>query len=134
MAGLVNYVNVEIDDLYLNIEKHIAFKMEHAILSSTLFTAINQSLPFISSRRRENLSLHECQQRHSIGRTQNLFRDKFLEIIISIGPISLVQLISENETRDMVVLPCRTYIDISCHLSAGCVSLKVEVNIIIESI
>jgi hypothetical protein len=62
MTGIVNYVNVEIDDLYLNIEKHIAFKMEHAILSSTLFTAINQSSPFISSIRRENLSLHECQQ------------------------------------------------------------------------
>lgn len=55
--------------------------------------------------------------------------------MVKIGKISVVQKEEEEETLDMLSLPTGGQVAVSCHLSAGCVTLKdVDVNTRVDSL
>ncbi|RCI07326.1 hypothetical protein CU098_003728 [Rhizopus stolonifer] len=136
MAGLANYVDFELDGFQLDIEKHASFSIQHTNFSSVLFAAVDLPSSASNSRAKRSPSLHASHQRHSIKRAEHLFKEKFLEIVINTGPISLVQQLSaENKTKDIISMPSGVRIAVSCHLSAGCVTLKdVDANTIVDTI
>lgn len=134
MAGLANYVDFQMDNFTMSIEKDVRFHVQHTNFSSVLFAAVNLPSPS-NNRGKRTLSLHASHQRHSIKRAQHLFKEKFLEIVINTGPISLVFLETTATTSETISLPSGIHIAVSCHLSAGCVTLKdVDANAIIETI
>ncbi|KAI9257424.1 golgi-body localization protein domain-containing protein [Sporodiniella umbellata] len=134
MAGLANYVDFEMDGFQLDIENQASFTIQNTNFSSVLFAAVD--LPSSASRDlpKRSPSLHTSHQRHSIKRAQHLFKEKFFEIVISTGPIALVQLSAENKAEDIVTMPSGVRIAVSCHFSAGCVTLKdVNANTIVDT-
>ncbi|KAG0748764.1 hypothetical protein G6F23_001619 [Rhizopus arrhizus] len=136
MAGLANYVDFEMNSLQFDVEKYATFTIQHTNFRSVLFAAVDLPSAPSNSRGKRSLSLHASHQRHSIKRAEHLFKEKFLEIVITSGPISLVQIASaENETENIVNLPSGMHIAVSCHFSAGCVTLKdVDANTMIETV
>ncbi|KAI8337476.1 golgi-body localization protein domain-containing protein [Chlamydoabsidia padenii] len=133
MAGLANYVDVQLDGLQVIVEQTNVLKIDTINLSSILFAAMVQptlptetnnsnnttttSAPSVST---ETDSPHQFlnagHQRHSLKRAQHLFKEKFFEIILQLGPISIGD--------QGLLLPQGGRIAISCHLSAGCLTLK----------
>jgi hypothetical protein len=152
MAGLANYVDLQVDNFNLEIEKQAVIKVHHVNFSSILFANVtlppltcnsvpnsvpsspNASIENFHQHLTEGLSkLHSSYQRHSLKRAQHLFREKFFEITVKIGTISVVGMNNEEkvsqECLEMLTLPTGGQIAVSCHLSAGCVTLKdVDVN------
>lgn len=152
MSGLANYVDVQIDKLSIDIEQHASIKVENINFSSTLFADVtlsrgsnstsnipNSSVPSSPLEQQCNhildendrFSMKSSYQRHSLKRAQHLFKEKFFEIMVNMGKVSIVG--GENsqtpELMDMLALPSGGEIVISCHLSAACVTLKdIDVN------
>jgi hypothetical protein len=125
MAGLANYVDVKIDNFNLEIEQKAVLNFKHFEFSSVLFAAVTLHERKNSSLNKRHLSLHARHQRHSLKRAEHLFKEKFFEITVKVGPISL----SGINSSEMVSLPMGGQVAISCHLSAGCLTLKdVDVN------
>ncbi|KAI7900356.1 golgi-body localization protein domain-containing protein [Cokeromyces recurvatus] len=108
MAGLANYVDVQVNNFILDIENS-SISIEHINFSSILYATI-------SSSTRSSVQY----QRHSLKRAQHLFKEKSFEITIRLGPIT----VGSNHLNDMLVLPSGGHLTVSCHLSAGCVKLK----------
>ncbi|KAI8074507.1 golgi-body localization protein domain-containing protein [Gongronella butleri] len=129
MAGLANYVDLQATSLRFAIEGTAMFQMHDASLSSILFAAVHApdtpiavDEPLLSP-----FSLNANHERHSLKRAQHLFKEKFFEIIVAMGPIT----IGPHALR----FPQGGRIAISCHLSAGCVTLKdVDVSVQIDDI
>lgn len=153
MAGLANYVDLQVDNFQLEVEQKAVVKLEYLNFSSVLFanvtipsnetlshsapTSPNASSEHFHNRLPEGVSsLHASYQRHSLKRAQHLFKEKFFEIMVKIGKISVVQKEEEDEaTLDMLSLPTGGQVAVSCHLSAGCVTLKdVDVNTRVDSL
>lgn len=150
MAGLANYVDIQVQDFKLDIEQQAKIKVQHVIFSSVLFA--NVTIPNTSSacnsvpnsvpsspnpfmNNFDSLSerlttLHSSYQRHSLKRAQHLFKEKFFEIMLKIGTISFITTSSEeDQSIETLTIPAGGQIVVSCHLSAGCVTLKdVDVN------
>ncbi|KAI8057401.1 golgi-body localization protein domain-containing protein [Thamnidium elegans] len=143
MAGLANYVDVQVQDFKLNIEQQAEIKVQHVNFSSVLFAnvtipsstcnSVPNSVPSSPNPSIDNFhtlserltTLHSSYQRHSLKRAQHLFKEKFFEIMVKVGTISL----TTPERIEMLTLPSGVQIDVSCHLSAGCVTLKdVDIN------
>ncbi|KAI9472413.1 MAG: golgi-body localization protein domain-containing protein [Benjaminiella poitrasii] len=122
MAGLANYVDVQIDNFVLDVEE-TSFSIEHINFSSVLFA--NMTPHSSNEQLKENIS---SIQHHSLKRAQHLFKEKFFEIMVSLGPISIIdkQRSSDKsfDITEMLTLPSGGSVTISCHLSAGCVTLK----------
>ncbi|CAO3578004.1 unnamed protein product [Absidia cylindrospora] len=137
MAGLANYVDVQLDGLQVVIEATDVLKIDTVNLSSILFAAVDQQTHPVdtnndinsdstpSSTNSPGITLETDQphqflnaghQRHSLKRAQHLFKEKFFEIILQVGPISIGE--------QGLLLPQGGRIAISCHLSAGCLTLK----------
>lgn len=147
MAGLANYVDFQVDNFSLDIEQQAEIKVHDVIFSSVLFANVTipssaaQSAPnsvptspipaadsFNNLAERLN-SLHSCYQRHSLKRAQHLFKEKFFEIIVKMGTITVTRGSVTLEPAEILTFPTGGQIDVSCHLSAGCVTLKdVDVN------
>ncbi|KAI8882880.1 hypothetical protein K501DRAFT_185718 [Backusella circina FSU 941] len=132
MAGLANYVDVQIDNFNLEIEQQAVLNIKHFQFSSVLFAAVTLQTGYMNGKnaasRHSRLSLHSRHQRHSLKRAEHLFKEKFFEITVKVGPISFSSLQSAEKTN-MLALPMGGQVAISCHLSAGCVTLKdVDVN------
>lgn len=147
MAGIANYVDLQVDNFHLEIEKQAAIKVHHVNFSSILFAnvtlptasacnSVPNSVPSSPNASMENFhqhlteglsKLHAGYQRHSLKRAQHLFKEKFFEIMVKIGTVSFVDM--KEEEDEMLTLPTGGQIAVSCHLSAGCVTLKdVDVN------
>ncbi|KAI8100069.1 golgi-body localization protein domain-containing protein [Halteromyces radiatus] len=146
MAGLANYFDVQINGLLLAIENKNVFKIDHINLSSILFAAVVQQNK--NSQQNNDIEYHTPSsssiyddsdidqhhpflnaghQRHSLKRAQHLFKEKFFEIILQLGPISI-----GNQGLE---LPQGGRIAISCHLSAGCLTLKdVDTSLHVDSL
>lgn len=143
MAGLANYVDVQVQDFKLNIEQHAELKVHNVNFSSVLFAnvtipsstsnSVPNSVPSSPNPSVDNFrtlserltTLHSSYQRHSLKRAQHLFKEKFFEIMVKVGTISL----TTPERIEMLTLPSGVQIEVSCHLSAGCVTLKdVDIN------
>lgn len=148
MAGLANYVDLQIDNFQLEIEQKAVVKLQYLNFSSVLFanvtipsnetsghsapTSPSASNEYFHNRLPEGISsLHASYQRHSLKRAQHLFKEKFFEIMVKIGTITVVQ----KEEEDLLSLPTGGQVAVSCHLSAGCVTLKdVDVNTRVDSL
>ncbi|GAN03499.1 conserved hypothetical protein [Mucor ambiguus] len=135
MSGLANYVDVQIDALSVDIEDHASIKVHNISFSSILFadvtlprgantaasmpcSPLEQQHPILDEG--DRFSMRSSHQRHSLKRAQHLFKEKFFEIMVNMGKISVVG----RENVDMLTLPSGGEIVISCHLSAACVTLK----------
>jgi hypothetical protein len=127
MAGLANYVDVQLDGLQVIIEQTNVLTIDAINFSSILFAAMVQqtmpttTTPLASPGIDTDTSSHPHflnagHQRHSLKRAQHLFKEKFFEIILQVGPVSIGD--------QALVLPQGGRIAISCHLSAGCLTLK----------
>lgn len=138
MAGLANYVDLKIENLTIDIEQQTSLKVQQLSFNSILYAdvtinSIDQPIPSsVSSSPQqqefkfENLFPTErSHQRHSLKRANHLFKEKFFEIAIQIGPISITD---HLHSTDMLSLPLGGNIAISCHLSAACVTLK-DINV-----
>ncbi|KAI8363826.1 golgi-body localization protein domain-containing protein [Choanephora cucurbitarum] len=130
MAGLANYVDVHLEDFCLKIEEKAKLKVKNIKFSSVLFANIaekrNESqIPnSIPSRPRIPNKFRKSYQRHSLKRAEHLFKEKFFEIRVDIGAISL-----DEEQSNMLALPSGGHVSVSCHFSAGCVTLKdIDIN------
>lgn len=153
MAGLANYVDVRVDNFQLEVEQQAVIKLQHLNFSSVLFanvtipaspsTSVPNSVPTSPNESTENFhhrlserisSLNSSYQRHSLKRAQHLFKEKFFEITVKIGKIAVVKMQDSDETMEMLSLPTGGQIAVSCHLSAGCVTLKdVDANTQVDS-
>jgi hypothetical protein len=144
MAGLANYVDLQVDNLTLDVEDLASLKIQQVVFNSVLFANVTipaSSVPSSPQQQQQFLdqcdhignvsSLHACYQRHSLKRAQHLFKEKFFEIMVKVDAVSI-----EGKNKvDMLALPSGGQIAISCHLSAGCVTLKdIDVNTRIDSI
>lgn len=128
MAGLANYVDVQLDGLQVIVEQTNVLTIDAINFSSILFAAMVQqtmpattTTPLASPGVDTDASSHPHflnagHQRHSLKRAQHLFKEKFFEIILQVGPVSIGD--------QGLVLPQGGRIAISCHLSAGCLTLK----------
>ncbi|KAI9308972.1 golgi-body localization protein domain-containing protein [Cunninghamella echinulata] len=143
MAGLANYFDVQFNGILITVEGNTMLNIHDINLSSILFAAITQqnnknsahtdfsihslNIKDIPSSDQNTLSLNSKHQRHSIKRAQHLFKEKYFEIIVQIGSITIGD--------KGLILPQGGRIAISCHLSAGCLTLKdVDVNIQVDAI
>ncbi|KAL9556266.1 hypothetical protein PS6_002428 [Mucor atramentarius] len=133
MSGLANYVDVQIDKLAIDIEDHASIKVHNINFSSILFADVTlprghtnmPSSPLEQhAEESDRFSMRSSHQRHSLKRAQHLFKEKFFEIMVNMGKISVVGKEDGPEWRDMLTLPSGGEVVISCHLSAACVTLK----------
>lgn len=151
MAGLANYVDFQVDNFSLEIEQQAEIKVHDVMLSSVLFANVtipssapsvpnsvpNSPIPNTDSF--QNLSerlnsLHSSYQRHSLKRAQHLFKEKFFEIMVKVGTIAVIRPSLTSEPTEILTFPTGGQIAVSCHLSAGCVTLKdVDVNTRIDT-
>ncbi|KAI9315392.1 golgi-body localization protein domain-containing protein [Dichotomocladium elegans] len=146
MAGLANYVDVQVNRLRISMDGVGVLSVEHLSLSSTLFTALSRTPYTASSGARpetgprfkpaelgmENNHHARLRQRHSLKRAEHLFKEKFLEITVQIGHIGFHPI---GNPAEIFSLPMGSKLAIACHLSAGCVTLKeVEANMHVGAI
>ncbi|KAI8387519.1 golgi-body localization protein domain-containing protein [Blakeslea trispora] len=130
LAGLANYVDVRLEDVCLKIEDSAKLKIEDISFSSVLFanvaeqtneSQIPNSIP--SSAQLQN-KFRKSYQRHSLKCAEHLFKEKFFEIRVKVGAISF-----DGKESNMLALPSGGHVSISCHFSAGCVTLKdIDIN------
>lgn len=145
MAGLANYVDVQLDGLTLSIGDAGTLRVEDINFSSVLFAAVArpQSPPpppiieqprtsdSASGTEHEPFSFHSRHQRHSLKRAEHLFKEKYFEISVQVGQVSLLS----AQHKEMVALPLGSRLAISCHLSAGFLTLKdVNLNVQIDAL
>jgi hypothetical protein len=152
MSGLANYVDVQIDKLSIDIEQHASIKVENINFSSIFYANVtlpsgssstsnipNLSVPSSPLEQQYNhilddndrFSMKSSYQRHSLKRAQHLFKEKFFEIMVNMGKVSIVggENVHTPELMDILALPSGGEMVISCHLSAACVTLKdIDVN------
>lgn len=133
MAGLANYVDFQVDNLTLDIEDQASIKIEQIAFNSVLFANITipqQQQDFVDQRD-DVPSLCTSYQRHSLKRAEHLFKEKFFEIMVKVDTVSI-----EGKNKvNILALPSGGQIVISCHLSAGCVTLKdIDLNMRIDTI
>ncbi|KAF7722203.1 hypothetical protein EC973_003557 [Apophysomyces ossiformis] len=126
MAGLANYVDFRLERFSVRLGPEHALRIDHIGLDSVLFAAVVKK-QLDMEEDRNAISLHARQhQRHSLKRAGHLFREKFFEIHVRIGPI-----VCDN----LFQLPTGVRLAIACHLSAGCVTLKdVDISMHTEGI
>ncbi|KAI8378002.1 golgi-body localization protein domain-containing protein [Radiomyces spectabilis] len=149
MAGLANYVDVQLDDFRLSIANVTTVKVDRLSFNSMLFTAqappswlaaLNRSRRPVptSSSRPDYFSLRPRHQRHSLKHAGHIFKEKFFEITICIGPITFSPVDTDParlESRHLLTLPRNSRIVVSCHLSAGCLTLKdIDLSTHIEAV
>ncbi|ORX48202.1 hypothetical protein DM01DRAFT_1385528 [Hesseltinella vesiculosa] len=128
MAGLANYVAIQVDGLKLGLEDRQLLSVQSLHLSSVLFAAGRQD----HDQQHHDAStfqtsLNASHERHSLKSAQHLFMEKFFEIIVTVGSISVGQ--------QALHFPQGGRVAISCHFSAGCVTLKdVDVSVQLDDI
>ncbi|KAI9488532.1 golgi-body localization protein domain-containing protein [Zychaea mexicana] len=146
MAGLANYVDVQIDGLTVSLDNVGQICIEQLNFSSILYAAMSRvppssssSIPaatasaaaafatipaephFTSDSGAENDGFHARRQRHSLKRAEHLFKEKFFEITVHVGHIGFR---GADKSTEIWGLPMGSRVAISCHLSAGCLTLK----------
>lgn len=135
MAGLANYVDVQLNDLAVEAKDVGMIRVSNVNFSSVLFTALSRRLSTAAdtdSSSTDEPCLRVRRQRHSLKQAGHLFREKFFEITVQIGHASLYD---PRGDTSMISLPLGTRIAIACHLSAGCVTLKdVHINMSVEAV
>ncbi|KAL9554569.1 hypothetical protein MBANPS3_002762 [Mucor bainieri] len=143
MAGLANYVDVQMDTLSVAIEDQAAIKVHNINFSSILFADVTlpagcdngggkstamPSSPLepptttAAADEGDRFSMRSSHQRHSLKRAQHLFKEKFFEIMVHVGKVSVEE--EKSKDVDLLALPSGGEVVISCHLSAACVTLK----------
>ncbi|KAI9263182.1 golgi-body localization protein domain-containing protein [Phascolomyces articulosus] len=160
MAGLANYVDVQIDGLTVSLDHVGQICIEQLNFSSILFAAMSRVPPssssaattsaafathinnntmsaaephFTSDSGTENDGfLHTRRQRHSLKRAEHLFKEKFFEITVQVGHIGFR---GADKKTEIWGLPMGSRVGISYHLSAGCLTLKdVDVTLQVDAI
>ncbi|ORY92172.1 golgi-body localization protein domain-domain-containing protein [Syncephalastrum racemosum] len=135
MAGLANYVDVQLNDLAVEAKDVGMIRISNVNFSSVLFTALSRQLSTAmdtDSSSTDEPCLRVRRQRHSLKQAGHLFREKFFEITVQIGHVGLYD---PRGANSMISLPLGTRIAIACHLSAGCVTLKdVHINMNVDAV
>ncbi|KAI8985971.1 golgi-body localization protein domain-containing protein [Pilobolus umbonatus] len=128
MAGLANYVDIVVENVTIDIEGKAVFKVGSLSISSVLFTAMNSKKQGKTSSNNEITSLRRNHQRHSMKSAQHLFKEKFFEFTVNVGPIAFCSIHKDAEdrviTEDILSLSTGAHLSISCHFNAACVTLK----------
>lgn len=164
MAGLANYVDVRIDRLRVSLDRVGVLEMERLDFSSIMFAAVSRMPLHHPSRitttwmdtvqqhftsdsdnnsssssnhhhhhHHHHHQFHARRQRHSLKRAEHLFKEKFFEITVQMGHVGFHP--ANGTTNEILSLPKGSRVAISCHLSAGCVTLKdVDVNMHVDAI
>ncbi|KAG1094875.1 hypothetical protein G6F42_018663 [Rhizopus arrhizus] len=114
MSGLANYVDVQIDKLAIDIEDRASIKVHNINFSSILFADVtlprgHTNIPSSPLEQHveesDRFSMRSSHQRHSLKRAQHLFKEKFFEIMVNMGKISVAGKEDGPVWRDMLALP-----------------------------